>query len=262
MRISVLASSSRGNASVISAGNTVLMVDVGICARRITQGLAACGLQPAAVQGIFITHEHIDHTRGLAQFAGKRELPVYCSRYLRDDLRAAAPSVPLIYVEPGSTVQVGEIAVTPFAVSHDAADPLGFVFEHEGVRLGYLTDSGKVTRRMESVLEGVHALYIESNYDEGMLHHSGRPHYLISRIEGPFGHLSNTQAGELVQRLAHPGLRHVILGHLSPECNTPALATCHMEGVLRQCSPTTQLHTARQADRLDWVDIDFFSLDN
>lgn len=258
MRISVLASSSRGNASVITAGDTVLMVDAGISARRITQGLREGGLHPSAVQGIFITHEHTDHIGGLGTFA--KDTPIYCSRYLRDDLRAVAPSAPMVFVEPGSPVQVGEVSITPFAVNHDAVDPLGYVFEHRGVRLGYLTDSGHVTQRMEAILQGVHALYIESNYDERMLRESGRPLRLISRIEGNFGHLSNTQAGELVARLAHPGLRHVILGHLSPECNTPSLATRHMEQVLQVCCPTAHLHTARQAERLDWIDLDDFSL--
>lgn len=262
MRISVLASSSRGNASIIAAGNTALMVDAGISALRLTQGLAECNLQPAAVQAIFITHEHIDHTKGLGRFTGKHHTPIFCSRYLRDDLRGMAPHSPLTYIEPGNTVQVGDIAVTPFGVSHDAVDPMGYIFEHNGVRLGYLTDSGKVTRQMEAALCGVNALYLESNYDESMLHNSGRPYHLINRIESPFGHLSNVQAGELVARLAHPGLRHLILGHLSPECNTPALAGKHMESILRDHSPTTHLHIARQAERLDWVNLDIFSLEN
>lgn len=262
MRISVLASSSRGNASVIAAGSTVLMVDAGISAQRLTRGLAECGLAPAAVQGICITHEHEDHTKGLGRFISKYSPPIYCSRYLRNDLRGAAPNALLTYVEPGSTVQVGEIAVTPFSTSHDALDPLGYIFEHNGVRLGYLTDTGKVTRQMESALDGVHALYIESNYDDDMLRNSGRPHYLINRISGPFGHLSNTQAGELVERLAHPGLHHVILGHLSPECNTPTCASHCMENVLRRCAPTAHLHTALRDTRLDWVHLDTFSLKN
>ena len=262
MRISVLASSSRGNASVIAAGSTVLMVDAGVSARRLTLGLEACGLRPAAVQGICITHEHRDHISGLGQFTDRFETPVYCSRYLRDDLRRAAPSSQLIFVEPGSPVQVGDIRVTPFSVNHDVVDPLGYVFEYGDIRLGYLTDTGHVTQRIEAILEGVNALYIESNYDERMLHASGRPFRLINRIEGQFGHLSNTQAGELVERLAHPGLRHVILGHLSPECNTPDVATAHMEQVLRRCSPTTHLHTARQSERLDWVNLDDFFLES
>lgn len=262
MRISVLASSSRGNASVISAGRTVVMVDAGISARRITQGLQACGLQASDVQGIFITHEHTDHTMGLGTFAGKREVPIYCSRYLRDDMRAAAPDAPLIFIEPGVPVQVGELSITPFGVSHDAVDPLGYVFEYHGTRLGYLTDTGHVNRRMEAMLSGVHGLYLESNYDEKMLRESGRPYTLINRIAGQFGHLSNTQAGELVARLAHPGLRHVILGHLSPECNTPAVAAGHMEQVLQQHCPTTHLHTSMSHARLDWVDLDEFFLEN
>lgn len=262
MRISVLASSSRGNASVIAAGETVLMVDAGISARRLCGGLEVCGLSARGVQGIFITHEHSDHICGLGQYADRREVPIYCSRYLRDDMRAISPSSPLIYVEPGTTVQVGDIRVTPFAVNHDVRDPLGYVFEHEGVRLGYLTDTGHVTRRMEALLQGVNALYLESNYDERLLHNSGRPRLLINRIEGPFGHLSNTQACELVRRVAHPGLEHVILAHLSPECNTPEIAASAMQQTLDDLQLRTQLHLARQAERLPWVDLRPFILHN
>lgn len=262
MRISVLASSSRGNASVISAGDTVVMVDAGISARRITQGLAACGLQPGAVQGVFLTHEHVDHVAGLGQFAGKREIRVFCSYDMRRDIRALAPEVPMTYVEPGCSLQVGELRVTPFAVNHDAAAPLGYVFEHRGVRLGYVTDSGHVSQRMAAALAGVNALYVESNYDERMLRESGRPRMLIGRIEGPFGHLSNVQAGELVERLAHPGLRHVILGHLSPECNKPVIAERAMDAVLQRCCPMAHLYTAKQAERLDWIDLDDFFLES
>lgn len=254
MRLSVLASSSRGNASVIAAGETVLMVDAGITARRMQLGIEACGLHPSAVQGIMITHEHADHTAGLPVFTRKYTTPVYCSRYLRDDMRELT-AAPLTFLEPGCTVQIGELSITPFGVCHDAVDPLGYLFEHGGVRLGYLTDTGHTTRAIESLLEGVDALYVESNYDEDMLHNSGRSRDLIRRIEGNWGHLSNTQAGELVARLAHPGLRHVILGHISPECNTPRLATRCMQSVLSEVSPHTRLHTALQAERLDWIEI-------
>lgn len=255
MQISVLASSSRGNASVIASGSTVLMVDAGISARRICQGLEECGLSLPAVQGVFITHEHADHVDGLGVLSKRSEQPLqlFCSRYLRQDLQARAPRVAITYVEPGSTVQVGDIAVTPFAVSHDALDPLGYIFESDGVRLGYVTDTGHVTRAMESILEGVHALYVESNYDETMLYASGRPRHLIRRIEGRWGHLSNTQACELVSRIAHPGLRHVILAHISPECNTPQCAASAMQAMLDSLQHGASLHTARHEGRLPWI---------
>ena len=255
MRISVLASSSRGNASVICNGDTFVMVDAGISARRICKGLDECGLGMEQVSGIFITHEHTDHIGGLGTLDRKHELTLYCSRYLRSELRAVAPRATLNYVEPGGRVQVGEVTVTPLGVSHDAVDPLGYVFEGDGVKLGYVTDTGRCTRTMLAALEGVHALYLESNYDEEMLHDSGRPYSLIERIEGVAGHLSNKQAGEVVRALAHSGLRHVILAHISPECNTPSCAEHSMQSVLEEVAPMVQLHVAGQFERLPWIEI-------
>lgn len=260
MRIAVLASSSRGNASVISAGDTTIMVDAGISALRIRRGLEDCGVSARAVRGIFITHEHSDHVSGLGVFCGRHNTPIYCSRYLRQDMRRLTDT-PLSFIEPGSSVQVGSVVVTPFSVSHDALDPLGYVFEYDGVRLGYVTDTGKVTRPMEAILQGVNALYLESNYDEGMLYASGRPRDLISRIEGNWGHLSNDQACELVRRLAHPGLRHVILAHISPDCNTPECAARTMQSTLDELDIGTQLHVARRAELLPWVTLSSFSLE-
>ena len=258
MRISVLASSSSGNAAVIAAGGTAVLVDAGISCRRICQGLTACGLSAAALQGIFITHEHIDHTKGLGVLGKKCPAPIFCSRYLRDDLRRETCSE-LRFIEPGCPVQVGALTVTPFAVSHDALDPVGYIFEHAGLRLGYVTDTGCITRQMEALLQGVHALYIESNYDEKLLHTSGRPWALIERIEGRWGHLSNAQAADLVRRVAHPGLQHIILAHLSSECNTPAHAAGVMQGALDELQLPTCLHTARRDSALPWVQISAFS---
>lgn len=254
MRITVLASSSSGNATVIAAGGTALLVDAGISALRIRRGLEGCGLSPAALQGILITHEHSDHIKGLGVLCKKCTAPVYCSRYLRDDLRRETTAA-LQFIEPGCTLQVGDITVTPFSVSHDALDPVGYIFEHGGVRLGYVTDTGLVTRQMEAILQGVHALYLESNYDVKLLHESGRPWSLIERIEGRWGHLSNEQAAELVRRLAHSGLRHVILAHLSSECNTPAHAATTMQSVLHELQPSAQLHVSHRDIPLPTIEL-------
>ncbi len=255
MRISVLASSSRGNATVISSGTTHLMVDAGISATRIRQGLAACGLAVPALSGIFITHEHTDHTCGLGVLSKKDELRLFCSRYLAPDLKDMTARAAFTYMEPGASIRVGDITVTSFSVSHDAIDPVGYVFESGGVRLGYVTDTGRIVRGMKELLTGVDALYLESNYDPDMLANSGRAPQLIERISGAWGHLSNTQAGAFVRELAHPGLRQLILGHLSPECNTPAIARQNMAAVLAELGLKTELHCAKQAERLDWVDI-------
>lgn len=257
MRLSVLSSSSRGNASVISAGGITLMVDAGISAARIRKGLAECDLSVAAVQGIFLTHEHQDHICGLGVLSKKDALHLYCSRYLVADLRCGmAAHTAFTCMEHGCRVQLGEVTVTAFNVRHDAYEPFGYLFEYRGKKLGYLTDTGTVTQDMLRRLEGVDALYLESNYDPEMLENSGRSPALIDRICGDWGHLSNGQSCELVRQLAHPGLQHVVLGHLSPECNTPALATEAMQSTLDSLGLSScRLHCAPMANRLPWVEI-------
>ncbi len=257
MRLSVLASSSRGNASVISAGGTALMVDAGISAARIRKGLAECELSVSALQGIFLTHEHHDHICGLGVLSKKDALHLYCSRYLVSDLRpGVAAHTSFTCLEHGSCIKLGELSVTAFNVRHDAYEPFGYLIEHAGRKLGYLTDSGVVTPDIIRRLQGVDALYLESNYDPEMLENSGRAPALIDRICGDWGHLSNGQACELVRHLAHPGLQHVVLGHLSPECNTPALATTAMQSILNELGLSgCRLHCAPMAARLPWVEI-------
>lgn len=255
IRFSVLASSSRGNATVISGGGTHLLVDTGISALRIRKGLGECELNDADISGVFFTHEHQDHVCGLGVLSKKRSLNLYCSRYLSKDLRGMAPNAVFTYLEPGQSVQVGAIQVTPFCVSHDAVDPLGYVFECDGARLGYVTDTGIIMRGMPEILAGVQGLYLESNYDPYMLENSGRTPDLIRRISGRWGHLSNEQACDFVRTIAHPGLQHLVLAHISPECNTPAKASAAMRATLADLQLSTQLHCAQMANRLPWIEV-------
>ncbi len=259
MRLSVLASSSSGNSSVVSVGSTYVLVDAGISARRICACLGECGLTLGDISGVLITHEHVDHVCGLGTLAKKlgEGLRIYCSRHLRKDLRLRAPTAAFSYIEPGCTFSIGELDITPVAVNHDAQDPMGFVIEGDGVRLGYITDTGSTTDRMIFALRELHALLVESNYDETMLEESGRPPYLIDRISGLFGHLSNAQAGELVQAVAHENLRHIFLAHMSQECNTPDRAVASMQGIIdglpENCRP--QLHLTYCDAMLPWVEL-------
>lgn len=255
IRISTLASSSKGNAAVVSSGSTHLLIDTGISALRIRRGLEESSLSIKQIDGIFYTHEHSDHLCGLGVLAKKDVLSIYCSRYLSRDLRAIAPSAKLTYIEPGCAFQVGDITITPIEVSHDAADPLGYLFQHGDCKLGYITDTGRITRSMRSLLCGVQALYLESNYDPQMLQNSGRPYDIIERIAGDWGHLSNQQAAEVVAMVAHAELRHIILGHISPECNTPEIALQSMQAAVQHLGLATQVCVAPQSCRLDWVEI-------
>lgn len=256
IRFSPLASSSKGNATVISGGGTHLLVDTGISATRIRKGLAECGLAVRDLTGVLFTHEHTDHTCGLGILSKKDSLRVYCTRYLGQDLRSmAATSTGFTYIEPGSPVKIGDFNVTPFAVSHDATDPVGYLFEYEGTKLGYITDTGRIMRGMDTLLAGVHGLYLESNYDNDMLYKSGRPMALIERIESNWGHLSNEQASEFVRQIAHPNLQHIVLAHISQDCNTPEKAYSGMQQTLNELNLNTQLACAPAAYRLPWIEI-------
>lgn len=253
LQFSVLASSSRGNATVISCGKTSVLVDCGISATRIRKGLAECGLSVPQLSAIFITHEHTDHVCGLGQLAKKDRLPLYCSRYLARDLRETAPTALFTYLEPGSPVTVGELTATPFSVSHDATDPMGYLFEGAGARLGYVTDTGRITRGMDTLLAGLDALYLESNYDPTMLELSSRPRSLVQRISSNWGHLSNEQACGFARSIGHTGLKHLVLAHLSQECNTPQAATKAMQKTLDELHLPTTLHCAHPNNRLPWI---------
>lgn len=257
IRFSVLASSSKGNCTVISDGETHFLIDAGISATRIRKGLAECGLRAEQLAGIFITHEHGDHVAGLGQLAKKHPQPLrlYCSRYLAADMRAAAPNTVFTYLEPGAAVQLGQLRVTPFAVAHDAIDPLGYAIENGATKLGYVTDTGHITRGVPDLLAGATALYLESNYDPQMLVDSGRAYPLIQRIAGKWGHLSNEQACDFVRSIGHAGLQHLVLAHISPECNTPDKARAAMAATLAELQLPTQLHCAPMATRLPWIEI-------
>ncbi len=253
MRFSVLASSSKGNATVICGGNTRLLVDTGISALRIRKSLQECELSIKQIDAVLFTHEHTDHVCGLGQLDKKEQLNIYCTRYMGQELRYIAENAVYTYIEPGSPVQVGDIRVTAFSVNHDATDPVGYLFECDGKKLGYVTDTGKVTRDMQNLLKEVDALYLESNYDPDMLRSSGRPLYLIERIASHFGHLSNEQACDFVRSIAHSGLQHIVLAHLSQDCNTPQKAFNSMQQTLSELQLPTNLHCAPAATRLPWV---------
>jgi phosphoribosyl 1,2-cyclic phosphodiesterase len=240
MEITVLASGSSGNAALIRTGNATLLVDAGLSARELGRRLETCGVLPGELDGILVTHEHGDHARGLAQWSKTHSTPVYCNRRTALILQEKVTEFGGWRIfETGSDFTVAGAAVQSFAIPHDAVDPVGFVIRDAGVSFGFLTDLGHATTLVIEALRGVEALLVEANYDEELLQKdTKRPWATKQRIQSRHGHLSNAAAAETVARLRHDGLAHLLLGHLSRDCNSEALALSAVRPVLEGSSTT------------------------
>lgn len=225
-RIYPLFSGSSGNAEFIGTPAGGILIDCGVSARRITLALERCGIPAAAVQGIFVTHDHVDHVAGLRVFAKKYQIPVYAQPVTRQCLYDAK------YLEPEqisyaleSTVECGGIRVTPFATSHDTAQSCGYRMElPDGRSCAVCTDLGYVSDTVAAALEGCDLVLLEANYDREMLRTGPYPYYLKKRIASEVGHLSNDDCAAAAQMLLCTGTTRLILGHLSQHNNLPELA--------------------------------------
>ena len=230
MKLCSIASGSSGNCIYIGHASTHLLVDAGISGKRIEQGLLQMGVNPKELSGILITHEHSDHIQGIVVLARKYGIPIYSTVETFCAMKKGKNSIGKIddilfqQIYPEQKWKIGEITITPFSVSHDAANPVAYVLEAEGKKIGMVTDLGVYTEKTLHYLAGVQLLYLESNHDVNMLMVGGYPYYLKQRILGELGHLSNEMAAELLCRLYHKNLQYILLAHLSKENNYPELA--------------------------------------
>ncbi len=238
----ILGSGSGGNAAVIRSPDGLLLVDAGLSASQLTARLRACGVEPDQLHGILLTHEHGDHTRGLEVFTRKLRLPILANTMTREVLRDSLPSVSWKTIPCGGAFQFAGFDIETFRVPHDAVDPMGFVLRAGGAALGVLSDLGHVTSLVRAKVQALDALFVEANYDTQMLaNDTKRPWSTRQRIASRHGHLSNDQCVELVQAAAGTALGHVVLGHLSRDCNSPAAALAAIRAALcaANCPHTT-----------------------
>lgn len=246
-KISVLASGSKGNATVISADGKNFLIDAGISCRQLVQRLREAGYQPEDLDGVLLTHEHRDHVSGLPVLNRKYHLPVFANeatwRYIpqRGDLeRACCRLLP-------KCLETDGLKITSFNVPHDAAGTVGYVFTCAGARCVYLTDVGFITEEIKENVAGSDTLVLEANHDEEMLKKGIYPYALKQRILGTRGHLSNNAAGWLLAQMERlPG--EVFLAHLSQENNTPQLALNTVRGMLdaKEIGESTRIFVASQ----------------
>lgn len=226
LRFCVLASGSRGNCTLVAAGQTCILVDAGLSGREVERRLEEVRIDPAGIDAICVSHEHDDHKAGLGVLQRRYAMALYANSATIEALERSDKYRGLQWrvFTTGASFAIGDITLEPFSVPHDSYDPVGFVVQAGDARLGIVTDMGAPTELIRQRLGGCRAIILEANHDEGMLRDAARPWALKQRIAGRQGHLSNAQAAELLLEIAHPDLRHVLLAHLSSDCNRPELA--------------------------------------
>jgi phosphoribosyl 1,2-cyclic phosphodiesterase len=192
-----------------------------LSAKQVEGRMLSVGIDPTTVSAILVTHEHYDHVKGVVTFSRRHRIPIYATAGVVPVLEEAHA---VEVFSAGGSFTIGGCSVRSFAIPHDAADPVGFILEAQGVKLTHVTDLGKVTSIVREAVSGSHALVLESNYDEEMLWACGYPWELKQRIASSHGHLSNVAAAELLRDIAHADLSHVVLAHLSENSNSPDMA--------------------------------------
>lgn len=290
MRMTVLASGSKGNSTLVASGRTRILVDAGLSARELVKRMKLAAEDPASIDAVVVTHEHQDHVQGIAALARKLEIPVYftaathqawvrwmtprkrmtCQQWLaerrqaqenggaaKQDVQAAEAgearaeaggspekaagsrtakvdcSLPsLKYFCAGTCFAIGDITVTPFTIPHDAVDPVGFVFQVDGVRLGMVTDLGYMPSNVAVALRKCDVLMIESNHDLEMLREGPYPWPVKQRVLSRVGHLSNDATSEFLEKSYDGHALYVVLAHLSEKNNLPELARVAAEKAL------------------------------
>lgn len=222
MQVAVLASGSKGNATFVEMDGIRILIDAGISARRIKQELATLGESVEMLDGIFITHEHGDHIKGLPNLVKKYGIQIY-SRPATFRAMSCYEELPGDCVNPIiDRIQLGRVAVRAFDIPHDAAAPVGYIIQGTS-RCVVATDIGNVDDRLQQMLEGAQVLVLEANHDEEMLKQGSYPYNLKQRILGPLGHLSNRRMAQAVAELRRRPQK-LILAHLSESNNRPELA--------------------------------------
>ena len=236
MKMVSLASGSKGNCTLIRTDDACILVDCGISAKRTEEALRAVGLSLRDVDALLLTHEHIDHIRGVKRLMSAYDIPVYATegtlknlaRITGDEYFNYAGRDRMEMIHADRELQIGSVSILPFATYHDVAEPCGYRFEisqqqndlRRHVSLAVMTDCGHYDDYIADHLMYLDAMLLESNHDRGMLANGPYPMYLKRRIMSSEGHLSNHAAGQLLTEILSPKLTSVLLGHLSQENNT------------------------------------------
>ena len=253
MRFASLGSGSKGNALLVEAGSTRVLIDAGFGPREMSRRLERLGLAVDDVDAVLVTHEHSDHIGGAFACARRFGWSVVLTHGTLAASRDTDIDARITIIDSHEAFSVGDVSVQPFPVPHDAREPVQFILADGARRLGVLTDAGHVTPYMIAMLDECDALVLECNHDAAMLEHGRYPQALKRRIGGLWGHLDNAAAASLLSQVGVAKLQHVVAAHLSEENNSPALAQAALSAALG-CAQDW-IGIATQDDGFPWREI-------
>jgi phosphoribosyl 1,2-cyclic phosphodiesterase len=224
LSFTLLGSGSTGNSTLVSDGNTHVLVDVGLSGRETARRLSARGICPGKISAIVISHEHGDHCRGVAPFVKSLDIPIFITEGALNASGMQVDARKVQQIQSGTPFEVCGFLFTPFAVPHDAADPIGFCIERNQTRIGIVMDLGYISNLVAERLRGCEGIILESNHDVKMLQAGPYPWALKQRVMSRRGHLSNDAVADYIENSFDGQAHHLVLAHLSKNNNLPELA--------------------------------------
>ena len=235
LELCVLASGSSGNAIYVATENTHLLIDAGLSAKQIELRLESIGVTPPSLSAICLSHEHSDHTNGVRVLQKRHQIPVYANQPTANNLKRSPKGDEINFhiFQTGAIFSIGDLTLETFHIPHDASEPVGFRISNATTHIGIVTDIGMCTNLVAEKLKGCSCLVVEANHDVDLLREAPRPWSLKQRIRSRQGHLSNVETAQLISASATDQLKHVILAHLSSDCNTPKTALNTVGSLLR-----------------------------
>ncbi len=220
-----LASGSKGNALYFGSPKVKILIDSGISLKDLTERLLKIGVEVGDLNAVLVTHEHIDHIRGLSALCKKWNIPIFANLETAKAIVTASTHTPKFKIfSTGDPFQFADVQINPFSIPHDAIDPVAFTLQVDSLKVGVCADLGFASTLVVHQLKNCDYLYLEANHQPSMVHASARPMVYKQRVLSRQGHLSNEDSAEVILAVHHDNLKHVYLAHLSSECNTPEIA--------------------------------------
>lgn len=218
-------SGSSGNAVLLSDGKTTLLIDCGVSGKQIAASLFDLGISPEEISYVLVTHEHVDHTKGVGIFSRRYNIPIIASAgtWSKMDI-GSIDDDNVISFDTFKPFELQGIIITPFEIPHDAAMPTGYRFDINNQSFAVATDMGHITDSAKNALTDCEYVVLEANYDRIMLKNGSYPYHLKQRINGKYGHMCNDDTAIMAEFLVKNNTKHIALGHLSNENNTPETA--------------------------------------